>query len=460
VYTPGDYIGLPYDWGGYMTLFSFDQQIDAGAGAGSYPEDGVLSCTAGVDCSGFVSKTWDSGHYSTSTVHQTSSVIAQNQMLPGDIYNKAGFHMALYSHTLKSGEPFFYEAIAYNVHQSAPGWSWVNGYTPRRYNAITGTTVGNPVGTSTNPIDIASFPYADQRNTAQSKSDVLDGCGASPSKKETGPEYIYRFTLSQPGTLTATVQDDVGVDIDVHLYTSMNTSDCFARHDYTVSEALDCGTYYLVADTFKGAQEYPGAYSLSVDFAPTGGACGKGPPSYDFKGKLGDPCAYPGDQSLPFCNENLGAKTCIYNQSISFCSKPCTIDQDCSVFPGGCCAQVGGGDDYCMIAQLCGSGSGGSGSGGGANSSGGGTNSGGSASGGSASGGGTNSSGGGTNSGGGGTNSGAGGGSFQSNDSDDDDDAATASCGFMPQRPASPKRNSGGGWWIFAALGLLLRRRR
>lgn len=74
-------MGLPYDWGGYMTLFQFDQQINAGYGAGSYPEHGVLSCTAGVDCSGFVSKAWDSGHYAT--VHLGSSAISQSEMLAG-----------------------------------------------------------------------------------------------------------------------------------------------------------------------------------------------------------------------------------------------------------------------------------------------------------------------------------------------------------------------------------------
>src|SRR5690606_3186876 len=80
VYLPGDYMGLPYDWGGYMTLFDFDQQIAQGYGAGSYPEDGILSCTAGLDCSGFVSKCWDAGHWTTSTVHQTSSTLSVNEM--------------------------------------------------------------------------------------------------------------------------------------------------------------------------------------------------------------------------------------------------------------------------------------------------------------------------------------------------------------------------------------------
>ncbi|MFP6683082.1 MAG: hypothetical protein VB934_00140, partial [Polyangiaceae bacterium] len=54
---------------------------------------------------------------------------------------------------------------------------------------------------------------------------------------------------------------------------------------------------------------------------------------------------------------NLGSKTCVYNQSTSFCSKPCGSDQDCGVFPGGCCAQLSSGESYCMIAALCSSGS-------------------------------------------------------------------------------------------------------
>jgi len=36
-YTVGDHLGLPYDWGGYMTLHEFDAQIAAGKAAGSPP---------------------------------------------------------------------------------------------------------------------------------------------------------------------------------------------------------------------------------------------------------------------------------------------------------------------------------------------------------------------------------------------------------------------------------------
>ena len=71
----GDHFGLPYDWGGYMTLHEFDQGLVSGLGAGSYPADGILACTVGLDCSGFTSKAWDVGHFTTSTMHQTTHEI-------------------------------------------------------------------------------------------------------------------------------------------------------------------------------------------------------------------------------------------------------------------------------------------------------------------------------------------------------------------------------------------------
>jgi len=356
VYVPGDYVGLPYDWGGYMSLFTFDQGIASGLGAGSYPDDGVLSCTVGLDCSGFVSEAWATSHYTTSSLPTVSTAIDTASLLPGDVLNDAGYHVALFSHLLGNGEPVFIEAIGYNVHVNATeGWSHVDGYVPRRFTGITGTTAPDLLGTPTNPIVIPSFPYTDARDTTQSPSDLLDGCGAAPGKAETGPEYVYQATFTKPGKLTATIADDVGVDIDIHLYTSMNTSDCVARNDTTITVDVDCGTYYLVADTFKGTVEYPGPYTLTADFVPSGAPCGSGPPAYAPSGAPGDGCGYPGNPDLPFCNPNLGADTCLYTDTTSFCSLPCAADADCGAFAGGCCGDIGGGEKYCFTAALCGS---------------------------------------------------------------------------------------------------------
>ncbi len=354
-YVPGDYVGLPYDWGGYMGLFEFDQGIAQGKGAGSYPDDGILSCTVGLDCSGFVSQAWGTSHYTTSSIPQVSSLIDVADLLPGDVFNEAGYHVAMYSHMLANGEPALYEALGYNVHVNVTGgWSHVSGYLPRRFQSITGTTASDPLGTPANPIVIPSFPYTDSRDTTQSPSDVLDGCGAAPNKAETGKEYVYKVTLTKPGKLTAAIMDDATADIDIHLYTSMNTNDCIARNDTTITVDVDCGTYYVVADTFKGATEYPGAYTLNVSFAPSAAPCGNGPPQYSPSGNLGDACGYPGDPNLPFCNPNLGSDVCLYTDSSSFCSKPCAVNADCAGLQGGCCGDIGGGETYCFTADLCG----------------------------------------------------------------------------------------------------------
>jgi uncharacterized protein (TIGR03382 family) len=361
VYVPGDFVGLAYNWGGYQTLAEFDQNIAKGLAAGAQPSDGILACTAGVDCSGFVSKSWGVGHFTTSSLDQTSAAITAAQMLPGDVYNKAGYHVAMWSENLANGTPVFYEAYGYNVNRNAvTGISHVNGYTPRRLNGVVGTTAADPVGTLTKPIDIAAFPYADARNTQDSTSRLLDVCGASPTKQEGGSEFVYRATFTQPGTLVATIADDATTDVDVELFTSLQTNACVARGDTSVNQVVGCGTYYLLVDTFgTAANTNAGPYQLNVTFTPSGQPCAAvpGPPAFNPKGKLGDACGYPGNPNLPFCNPTNGTDTCIYTSSDSFCSKPCATDPDCGDLPGGgCCEELSKGELYCVTKALCGSG--------------------------------------------------------------------------------------------------------
>jgi len=357
-FVVGDFMGVAYDWGGFDSLFQFSKKLDAGQAAGSPAGGDVTSCTTGVDCSGFVSQTWrTSSKYGTSTIDQVSSTIPRASLLPGDAINDAGNHVVLFGHLLSSGEPYLYEAAGFNTRINAfGGWSWVDGYVPRRYQNITGTTVGNPIGTLANPIAITSFPFSDARDTRTAPSNLLDGCGASPNTPETGPEYVYRVELAQPGTLTVAVADDASADIDVHLLTSSNTSDCVARHDTTFTRPLDCGTYLIVADTY-GSAANAGNYDLTVTFTPSGAGCGSGPPAYDFEGQLGDACAYPDNANLPSCNASLGAEVCLYTSgagSTSFCTTSCAVDGDCAGLPGGgCCSDIGGGELYCLTQELC-----------------------------------------------------------------------------------------------------------
>ena len=363
IYVPGDYLGLPYDWGGYVTLFQFDDGIKSGKGAGSYPEHGVLSCTVGLDCSGYVSKIWGVGHFGTATIHEVSHEIAFGAVLPGDAFNVPGYHVVLFAGELSDGWPVFYEAIGYNtMYNTFAGWANVSGFTPIRLDGISGSAGPTPQGTAGNPLPVKSFPHVHNGNTANSKSDMFDYYGADTGKKESGPEVIYAVEVKSPGKLTVSVQDGAGVDIDVHLCSALETYHCIARHDSLIeADITNCGTWYVVADTWCNASgvEFPGAYTLTIEFAAKGGGCSANSP-FDFVGGIGEPCGYPGEPDLPFCNPNLGALTCLYSNAddFSFCTYPCAADSDCQTeFPGGCCADVAGAGDaadyFCMVDDFC-----------------------------------------------------------------------------------------------------------
>ncbi len=356
-YEPGDFVGVAYDWGGYMSLLTFDAQIAEGYGAGSWPSDGVLSCTAGVDCSGFVSMAWGAGHHTTRSLHRISSEISAASILPGDVFNVAGYHVAMFTHLLASGEPVLIEAIGYNVHENTTGgWSYLSGYVPRRYAQITGTTAGNPLGTTTNPIVVTSFPFTDRRDTRDSKSSVLDACAAAPSVPEKGAEFVYVATLAEPGTLTVTIADDASTDVDVNIMRGVPSPHaCVARGDSTKSLRVGCGTYYLVADTFGPDNAKAGPFTLTATFTPSGQTCATAAPieSIEEGRELGEACASSQHPDLGSCR---GDGACVEIGGASFCSKPCARPSDCAdVAPGGgCCQDLGKGETYCVLASLCG----------------------------------------------------------------------------------------------------------
>lgn len=289
VYTSGNsYTGMAYDWGGYMTVATYNSELSSGNRAGSCSGTscstyGVLSCTSGVDCSGYVSKVWDTGHYSTSSFHNVSAEIAQSAMKKGDAFNNAGSHIQLYIYTDKStGLPYIMEAAGTGTEKSVfrrlSSWP-SSSYKRIRFDSIADDV--NPSGTITNPIVIASLPYSDEGNTRNLISHEIDTYSASPTTKEFGPEVIYRFEISSAGTLTAAVSDlQSGVDNDIHLLSSLSLNgddqavDAIARNDKEISEHLDAGIYYLVVDSYTGSVDYPGVYAMTATFVSDGGDSG------------------------------------------------------------------------------------------------------------------------------------------------------------------------------------------
>jgi hypothetical protein len=347
VYPVGDFVGLPYDWGGYSSIDQFDQGLSNGLAAGSYPSDGITDCTIGVDCSGFVSRCWKAAHTTTSGMSSIATEIDQAQVEPGDAYNDAGYHVVIYEATQANGDPLLVEAAGYNVHVTFwEPWTYLDYFVPIRYQGIEDAPAEYQDGTAANPVVVTSFPFVDTRDTSLSMADLFDYClGAAPGKKETGPEVIYRVDLTQPGTLTAALQDGAGVDIDVHLYAALNELDCVARDDASVSLDVGCGSVWVVADTYNSSTygEQPGQYTLTIDFEASGASCGDPHPVYTPGGAVGEPCGYEAEPDLPFCNPNLGGVVCVYSVdgSGSFCSYPCAGAADCQAdFPQGCCEEL------------------------------------------------------------------------------------------------------------------------
>ena len=366
VHSVGQHMGLPYDWGGCMTLLQFDKGLEQGQGAGSYPDDGILDCTVGLDCSGFVSKAWGVGHHTTSSMHEISHDISFSSVKEADAFNIPGYHVVVFGGKVPGNWPIFYEAIGYFTQLNAVGgWATVDGFGAIRLDSIQDWAAGSELGTAVEPIQVGQFPYVHNGDTSSSLSDMHDACAASIDKKETGPEVIYEVQIPSPGKLTVSVQDGPGVDIDVHLYSALDTYHCVARHDSLVeAENLACGTWYVMADSWcdSSGTEYPGPYTLTIEFQPYGGGCSSINEPYDFQGKAGDACAYSGNQNLPACNPNAGGQVCLYSDEpgnqFSFCSFMCGSDSDCEDdFPDGCCVDIVGAgepqDNFCVTESFC-----------------------------------------------------------------------------------------------------------
>lgn len=270
-YSAGSYTGLPYDWGGYMSLDEFDAEIAEGYGAGGHSWYGSLWCTAGVDCSGYVSMVWETDHNSTSTIPDIATQVSWGSIERADAIDDAGSHVVLFTHYTDDGTPVYFESCgSYGVRiNNSGGWSYVDGYVPYRFDDIED---GTSTGTTSNPRTISSFPYTDYWFTPGSTSDAVDSYSCKPEADESGPEVWYRFDTSVPGTVTAVVSDSDSVDIDVHVLTSPDGDACLDRDDTEVDTHVDAGTVWLSLDSYVGSREYSGPYVLTVDFTPDAGS--------------------------------------------------------------------------------------------------------------------------------------------------------------------------------------------
>jgi len=137
--------GLPYGWGKMDSPAMFDHKLTQGYAAGGHSQLGVLSCTAGIDCSGFVTYCWGlppgSHAYTTSSLRQIAAKPKYNwfsDMKPGDVLNKAGSHVVLFMGYNQDGTINVCEASgsAARVVCHSTTWSRYKGYIPLQYKGI------------------------------------------------------------------------------------------------------------------------------------------------------------------------------------------------------------------------------------------------------------------------------------------------------------------------------------
>jgi len=284
------YSGLPYDWGGYMSISTFMSGIQNGRRAGSCPTsgacsvNGILSCTVGVDCSGYVSRTFETGYYQTSRMHEITSTLSSPSLLKkGDIFNKAGSHVIMYIYTDQSTGDYYvmesttgsYDKVVFRKYPNKS--TLLNSYKLRRLNTIEDDV--NPEGTMDNPAVIESLPFSHDGNTRNVVSLEINSYSSAENINERGPEFIYTLEVPEDGTLSVKINGDNSyIDNDIHLLSSLDLNaskmaeDTVARDDSEIVKELTSGTYYIVVDSYSGSsRDYPGRYTLSVNFSPLEG---------------------------------------------------------------------------------------------------------------------------------------------------------------------------------------------
>lgn len=136
--NPGTYNSVPYDWGGWDTVSAFNSYMDSNYKAGDVNSDGIEFCSRGVDCAGFVTRALgrtDKKYGTSSWPSITKQLNSTNDLLKGDILNKAYSHVRLFASFANGG---------CNVYESTTGsydrviyrylaWSSFSGYVPLRY---------------------------------------------------------------------------------------------------------------------------------------------------------------------------------------------------------------------------------------------------------------------------------------------------------------------------------------
>jgi hypothetical protein len=121
---------------------------------------------------------------------------------------------------------------------------------------------------------VTTFPFGEDRDTSLEPASRLAGYACSTAD-ESGPEVIYRVTVTEAGFLAAAVQEETGVDVDVHILAALDPATCLDRGNYHARADVEAGDYYVVVDTFvSSGTPQAGPFHVDIGFTvPSRGPC-------------------------------------------------------------------------------------------------------------------------------------------------------------------------------------------
>ncbi len=91
--------GIPYKWGGFDTMNIFLDKLENGKTAGDINDSSVTSYTTGIDCSGYVARSYRfSFKLGTSTIPSYFDSTTYSDLLTGEIANRNGYHVFIFGY--------------------------------------------------------------------------------------------------------------------------------------------------------------------------------------------------------------------------------------------------------------------------------------------------------------------------------------------------------------------------
>jgi hypothetical protein len=122
---------------------------------------------------------------------------------------------------------------------------------------------------------VTGFPFTHAADTAAMGTPTFASYSCAASINESGNEVVYRVEVPADGFLSAAVDEADGVDVDVHILSSLDAQACVARGNFHARADVTAGTWYVVVDTYVSAGvPQAGPYRVDIGFLqPSVGPC-------------------------------------------------------------------------------------------------------------------------------------------------------------------------------------------